>query len=235
MKTQTVELSIVLPFYNEEGNVKKVLEDLSSEFKKAKLNYEIVAVNNGSWDKTPQIITQLQKEDKNIKKVDVKVNQGYGYGILTGLKQAKGSYLGYGWGDGQVEAIDFVRVFKNLKNKDIDISKVKRMNRESLTRTIQSKVYNGLLFSLFFINLRDINGCPKIMKREVYESLNLQSKDWFLDPELIIKAKQRRYKIDEIPIIFKKREEGTSNVKLSTTFEFLKNIIKYRINKNLRN
>jgi len=224
------EVSIVLPFYNEEGNVRKVLQDLALEFGKEKVNYEIVAVNNGSWDKTPSIISDLRRRNKRIKRVDVKKNQGYGFGILTGLRGARGKYVGYGWGDGQVLASDFVKVFQELKSKKLDICKVRRLNREEgLSRVIQSKVYNNLLRILFFITLKDVNGCPKIMRREVYESLNLQSKDWFLDPELIIKAKRKNYKIEEVPIIFKKREKGKSKVDLKTPLEFSKNILKYRL------
>ncbi|HIH17782.1 MAG TPA: glycosyltransferase family 2 protein [Nanoarchaeota archaeon] len=226
------EVSIVLPFYNEEGNVRKVLQDLSSEFGKSKIDYEIIAVNNGSWDKTPGIISDVKKKNKRVKRVDVKKNQGYGFGILTGLKSAQGKYIGYGWGDGQVLASDFVKVFQTLKESKVDICKVRRVTRESegFSRNFRSKGYNLLISSLFFMNLKDINGCPKIMKEEVYRNLNLQSRDWFLDPELIIKAKRKGYKILEVPIIFKKRERGKSNVGfIKTDFEFLKNIIKYRL------
>ncbi|MEK6852330.1 MAG: glycosyltransferase family 2 protein [Nanoarchaeota archaeon] len=225
------EVSIAIPFYNEEGNVENVLKDLAAEFKKAKVDYEILAVNNGSWDKTPEIIKNLSVKDKRIRKVDVKKNIGYGFGILTGLKHAKGKYIGYGWGDAQVAAEDFVRVYKTLKENGLDICKVRRMNREEgFARKVQSIIYNKMLLLLFFINLKDVNGCPKIMKREVYEALKLQSNDWFLDPELIIKAKRKRYKIAEVPIIFRKREKGKSKVNYKTAFEFLKNIIKYRLN-----
>ncbi len=230
MRSRTPEVSIVLPFYNEEGNVKKVLQDLSSEFGKAKFDYEIIAVNNGSWDKTPQIISDVRKKNKRVRRVDVQKNQGYGFGIITGLKNAQGKYIGYGWGDGQVLASDFAKVFQELKSKKVDICKVRRINREDgLFRGIESKVYNTLLRILFFINLKDVNGCPKVMKREVYESLHLQSRDWFLDPELIIKAKRKRYKILEVPVIFKKREKGKSKVDLKTPIEFSKNILKYRL------
>jgi len=226
---QKPELSLVLPFYNEEENVERVLKELSAEFKKNKINFEILAVNNGSHDKTSGIINNLVKKYKNIKKVDIVKNIGYGYGILQGLKHAEGKYVGYGWGDGQVAAADFVRVFQNLKTNSLDISKAKRINRDDgLARKIQSKFYNKLMLVLFFINLSDVNGCPKIMRREVYESLKLESKDWFLDPELIIKAYRKKYKIGEVPIKFMERKSGKSKVKLSTSFEFLKNILRYR-------
>jgi len=224
------EVSLVIPFYNEEGNVEKVIQELSSEFKKNKISYEILAVNNGSWDKTPIIINKLTKENKNIRKIDVKKNKGYGYGILTGLKYAKGSYVGYGWGDNQIAASDFVKVFKRLKQNNLDICKVKRILRtESFSRKVQSKLYNFLVLILFSANIKDVNGCPKIMKKAVYKSLNLKSYDWFLDPELIIKAKRKKFKIEELPVISSKRQKGKSKVDFKTPLEFFKNLIKYKL------
>ncbi len=224
------ELSLVIPFYNEEGNVEQVLQELSKAFKKSKISYEIIAVNNGSWDKTPKIIDSLKQKNKNIRKIDVKKNIGYGFGILTGLKNAKGKYVGYGWGDAQIAAEDFAKVFLALKNNNLDICKVRRINREeSIARKIQSTIYNKLLLFLFAITLTDINGCPKIMKKEVYEAINPQSRDWFLDAEIIIKASRKKYKILELPVISRKRQKGRSKVNFRTSFEFLKNILKYRM------
>lgn len=225
------ELSIVIPFYNEERNAEEVLTNLSKEFTKNKMSYEIIAVNNGSWDKTSEIITKLANKNKKIKKVTVKKNIGYGFGIRTGLKHAKGKYIGYGWGDTQIPTKAFVNVFNNLKRKNLDICKVKRTNREDgLFRKLQSSTYNTMMLLLFRINIKDVNGCPKIMRREVHKSLNLQSNDWFLDPELIIKAKRQKYKIFEVPVIYKKRKGGKSKVDLKTPFEFFKNMLRYKFN-----
>ena len=82
---------------------------------------------------------------------------------------------------------------------------------------------------LFGVDSKDMNGCPKIMKKSVYNDLKLQSKDWFLDAEIMIKIKERDYKLGEVPVVSKDREGGKSSVNWKTAFEFLNNIIKYRL------
>jgi len=87
------------------------------------------------------------------------------------------------------------------------------------------------MWLLFGIKSTDINGCPKIMRAEVYRSINPVSKDWFLDPEIMIKCRRKLFKIKEIPVISGGRKKGKSNVRWTTTFEFIKNILKYRCSK----
>jgi glycosyltransferase involved in cell wall biosynthesis len=227
-----IELSIAIPFYNEEENVADVLKEVSKELKNNNINYELIAVNNGSIDKTKDIIKSFIKKDSNIKLVDIKKNIGYGFGITSGLNKASGKYIGYMWGDKQIESKVITEVFKRLKEKNLDVCKIKRIKRgDGILRKIQSKFYNYLLDLIFAIKTDDINGCPKIMKKEVYKNLNLQSKDWFIDTELMIKLHKRNCKIDEIPVIFKKREKGKSNIKITTIFEFIRNLLKYKFKK----
>ena len=79
------------------------------------------------------------------------------------------------------------------------------------------------------MNERDVNGTPKLFKRSSYEKINLVSNDWFLDAELLIKAKSKKLSIKEIPAIFTPRAGGSSNVSYLTIFEFLFNIFRYRL------
>ena len=92
-----------------------------------------------------------------------------------------------------------------------------------------SNLFNVLFPLMFGIHSKDVNGCPKIIKRDEIKSLNLESKDWFLDSEIMIKAKRKKYKIVEIPAEYKKRIGGKSKVKSYVIFEFLKNMIKFKM------
>lgn len=225
-----VELSIVIPFYNEEKNAKKVIEDIVVCMEKNLISYEIIGVDNGSIDKTGEILREVSINNHNIKAVNISKNIGYGFGISSGLKEAKGRYIGFIWGDNQLPAESIIKVFEKLKRENLDFCKTERIKRyDGKFRKIQSFFYNNLVSILFFKKLRDINGCPKIMKTEVYKNLNIESNDWFIDCEIVLKACKNNYKIGSVPIIFEKRKEGKSNVGLFTAFEFLKNIIKYRL------
>ncbi|MDD5499602.1 MAG: glycosyltransferase family 2 protein, partial [Candidatus Nanoarchaeia archaeon] len=116
-----------------------------------------------------------------------------------------------------------------LKKENLDLCKITRIERtESLLRIIQSMIYNLLVKLLFGVDSKDMNGCPKIFKKEAYEKLNPESKDWFLDAEIMIKLKKNNLKFGEISVVSKDREGGKSSVSLLTGFEFLKNIFKYR-------
>ena len=83
------ELSIAIPFYNEEDNIKSVVKSLENELNKSRIDYELILINNGSSDSTPKIIEKLRKNNPRIKQVNIAKNQGYGFGIISGLNAAK--------------------------------------------------------------------------------------------------------------------------------------------------
>lgn len=231
MSQSQATLSLAIPLYNEESNINKVIIPVLSELEKGKVNYELILVDNGSHDKTGQLIRELAERNNKLKIVRIEVNQGYGYGILKALEEASGKYVGFICGDGQVEPSDIVRVYHKLISDDLDLCKASRVIRQDgLQRKIISFFYN-LFFSLLFVSIKskDINATPKIMKREVYEKLNLKSRDWFIDAEVMIKCEKMGCKIQEVPITFYQRKEGVSNVRFSTILEFIKNILRYKL------
>ena len=108
----------------------------------------------------------------------------------------------------------------------------RRFRMDGLTRKIVSIIYNGLTMALFGgLGSIDINGNPKIFPYDFLAPMNLQSKDWFLDAETLIKAKQLNLDVFEMNVIAQMREGGQSNVRGSTIKEFLGNLMKYRLGK----
>jgi len=225
-----IDLSLVIPFFNEEKNVEEVLKRLVAHLNGKKIKFEVLAVDNGSFDNTGSIIDGLKAKDSRIKKIRIEKNQGYGYAINKGLLMCKGNYIGYLWGDNQIPPEVIIKILDALKNEQADLCKIWRKSRtESLTRKIESFIYNGLMKILFGLESKDVNGCPKIMKSGIYRPLNIKSSDWFIDAEIMIKCNDRGYKIKEIPVKPTKRKAGISKVNFMTTLEFFKNILKYRL------
>lgn len=227
--------NVILPFYNEEDVVEEVVRSLISQCQKNALSVKFILVNNGSSDKTGEIINRLKKEFRTISSVTIGENKGYGYGIRRGLAVCKAPYIGYMWGDGQIKPIYLVRVAKALiADLTLDLCKVVRVKRyDGLKRGLITKIYNCLFSILFFMNESDVNGTPKIFKMSSYKKISLVSNDWFLDAELLIKAKSKKFSIKEIPAIYTPRTGGSSNVGYLTIFEFLLNIFRYRL-KNIK-
>lgn len=227
------ELSLAIPLYNEEENVESVVAELVRALEDQGIDYELVLVNNGSQDATGEIIERLARENPRLVPVHIPVNQGYGWGIITGLRHCRGRYLGYAWGDNQVRAEDVVRIFLRLREGGVDLVKSRRVERhDGLQRLIITKVYNTV-FPLFFpVHSADVNGCPKIFTRAAYEAIRPQSKDWFLDAEIMIKAHRLGLRVEEIPVIFYPRASGKSKVRWKTVVEFALNMFRYRLRGN---
>ena len=78
---------------------------------------------------------------------------------------------------------------------------------------------------LFSVNDHDLNGTPKIFKKSIFENINLVSKGWFIDAEVMIKFSELSSKIGDVPVVFKKREKGASKVNIRAVFGFIKEML----------
>ncbi|MEA1927657.1 MAG: glycosyltransferase family 2 protein [Candidatus Auribacterota bacterium] len=231
---QKSKFSLALPFYNEELNVVRVISGLTEELASAGLDFQLILVNNGSYDRTPDLIRELVRSDSRLKSVTVEKNIGYGWGVIRGLEEAEGEWIGFMDGDAQISPADAVLFLRSVTS-DNDMVKVRRRERhDGFIRASLSESYIIFFCLLFGISIYDINAKPVMFKRELFDLLNLTSRDWFIDAELMLKADYLGLEIREVPVIFRKREAGRSNVKPATVIEFLINIARYRFGKELR-
>jgi|TARA_Y100000310_G_scaffold82857_1_gene79452 glycosyltransferase involved in cell wall biosynthesis len=225
------DLSIVIPFYNEEENVEKVVFSLKKELIKNKIDFELILVDNGSLDRTPKIVDDLKKKDKRIKVLHISKNIGYGNGIINGLRLGSFKYVGYTDGDGQVRSEDVISCYHKIIKTNTDICKGRRLKKEgTFLRKFFSQMYDLLFFLVFFKFYKDINAKPKIIRKECLSILNLRSKEWFIDNEIMIGAIKNKFKVSEIPVVVNSRKKDSSNVNPDIILNCLKNIIKYRLN-----
>jgi glycosyltransferase involved in cell wall biosynthesis len=227
------ELSIVIPFYDEEETVEPLTNTLINEFNKNNINYELILVNNGSSDNTSKIVDKLSKTYKNVKTVHIKINQGYGWGILNGLKIANGEYVGHMDGDFEIQPLGLLNLYKRIKKTNADVGKGVRDKKESdILKYISSIGYDFLFFFLFFRFIKQVNANPIIIRKSCYKKMNLSSKDWFIDSEIIIKGLKNNYKIVNQVVSYIPRKTGKSHINFFDLFpiviHYLKNTIKYR-------
>jgi len=216
---------LVIPFVND---FKKVLK--ANEIS----DYEIILVGNyqqGIYDETPIIVSQIASSDPNIVYV-AKLKEGMmGWDMKTGFNLARGQYIAVIDGDGQIPIIDIVRVYKKIKEGDYDLVKTYRVKRnDEAWRKLISIAYNIIFQSLFpGTSVRDVNSKPKIFTRHAYERLNLKSDDWFIDAEIIIKARNLNFKIGEVETSFSALSSvRKSFIGVSAIIEFIINLIKYK-------
>ena len=227
-------LSLVIPLYNEAENISISLGPLITALNRSDTDYELILVDNGSSDSTNILIKAIAEKEKRVKVVAIKKNQGYGWGIMSGLRQAEGEFIGYMCGDGQVKSEDVIATIREAKSKQYDLVKVRRIYRhDGQKRKLITFIYNIMMQLFFRIGTWDVNGTPKIFRRELLDKFDIKSREWFIDAEIMIKSKMLKLKIHEVPISFFPRTKGKTNINIFAIFQFLKNIYYYKTHRDL--
>ena len=128
-------LSVFLPTYNEEGNIKKVIENTKKVLQKNVKNWEIIIVNDGSKDSTKDIANKLAKLDKRIRVVSHDENKGYGSALKTGFENSKYPWVAFTDSDGQFDFAEITKFIKESDNADLILG-VRKKRADSLARKI---------------------------------------------------------------------------------------------------
>jgi Glycosyltransferases involved in cell wall biogenesis len=233
----SIDISIVMLCYQSGEHIRSFVDKVIKLIDAVTPCWELILVANylsNTDDVTPEVVKDIASKNKNVKYI-ARVKQGMmGWDAISGLNEATGRYLCLVDGDGQVPADDIIKVYRNIKKNGLDLVKTYRVVRyDGLTRVFISNVYT-LLLNLMFPGtyVRDINSKPKIFTKEVYDKMHLLSDDWFLDAEMMIRAKRVKLRIGEVPSIFYKCLHRKSLVRLSAIFEFITNLLKARFTKS---
>lgn len=224
--------SLVVLCYRSGQAIIPFVERLQRTLSRCNFSWELILVGNyieGSDDETPQVVTKLAERSDKIRTV-IRPKQGMmGWDMRMGLDAARGTYIGVIDGDGQFPPESIIACLLKCELEDLDLTKTYRVIRDDgLYRRLVSVVYNALFNLLFGFKTRDINSKPKIIRREKYELLNLQSDDWFADAEIVIRARELGLKVGETPVHFSANDLRGSFVKPKAIFEFTSNLLKYR-------
>lgn len=220
-----------MPCYNEEAVIGYTIPQLIAAFEMNGHRLELVAVDNGSSDRTGEIIKRLAAQSASVIYHRVEENEGYGNGVLSALPLCTASYVGIIPADGQVDAEDVVRLYKALAMTDGGhLAKVRRRFRmDGLVRKMISVGYNLFVRILWpRLGSIDINGSPKILPREILMAMRLKSKGWFLDPEIMIKAHYLDVKVLEFNVFARMRGSGLSHINTRACWEFFWRLLYYR-------
>lgn len=236
MSTPTPHVSFIMPCYNEEEAIRNTVPRLCREFERAGYRLELVVCDNGSTDRTGEIIQRFRDDGLPVVPTRVEVNEGYGNGVLQSLRHCTASWVGIIPADGQVDAEDVVRLYESVSNVTRPVvGKVyRRFRLDGPRRAVISFCYNLFMLMLWpRLGTFDVNGSPKLLRREDLDRMDLQSKDWLLDPELMIKARLMGLGLFEINAFSRMRETGSSHVRTTTAIEFVKRLLGFKFGRAL--
>jgi glycosyltransferase involved in cell wall biosynthesis len=229
-----IEFSMAVLCYRAGESIVPFVENLHTIFSFFRFDWEIILVAN-YWphipDDTPQVVRSLCDRLPHVRYVALPKQGDMGWDMKSGLDACEGRYIGVIDGDGQYPMEAIFSCFAAIKIHDYDFVKTYRVLRsDGLHRNTVSCIYN-VLFKLLFPAYRgyqDVNSKPKIMKREVYQRMDLRAKDWFIDAELVLNCMRLGLKMYEIPIKFRSLNTRRSFVRMNALFEFTRNLFAYR-------
>lgn len=219
-------MSLVVPFYNEETCAERAVAELLSALSSVEPACELLLVDNASSDGTREILRRTAALDPRVKVVELDVNIGYGGVILKGLSLAKGQWLGFTCGDGEIGPEDTAWVCSLARAPGVDFCKAKRLGRQDgAWRKALSLGYHFLVGLLFNIHVTDINGYPVMMRREAYSALRLSRTDWVFNVEMLLRLRQTGLRMVEADVQHRLRLGGSSHVSLWTPFVFFSQLL----------
>lgn len=203
-------LSIFFPALNEEKNIPIVINQALAVAPKYSNKFEIIVVNDGSVDKTKQVVEEIAKRHKNIKLVNHIKNMGYGAALKSGFYSCKYDFITYMDSDGQFNFGQLERLISKIDNADIVVGyRIKRADK--FIRVVNGKLWNFLVSVLLGIYLRDIDCGFKLIKKQVIEKIpKLESNGATISAELLVKAKKNGFKIEQIGLEHEPRRFGNA-------------------------
>ena len=224
-----MKMSVVIPCYNEAKNIPLIFNRIK-ELDIEKKDIEIILVNNGSTDNSEEVFAKY-KEIPNTRVVKVEKNQGYGFGILSGLKECKGDFLGWTHADMQTDPKDLITAFNILKENNFKTDLYVKGDRKGRPFFDQFFTSGMSLFETIYLGTRlfDINAQPNIFSRNFYESWSNPPHDFALDLYVYYKAKEAKLNIKRFDVLFPERIHGESNwnTSFSAKWKFIKRTINF--------
>lgn len=216
-KSQSI--TITIPAFNEEENIAFVVKNSLKDLPRYFNDYEIVVVDDGSTDKTGEIVDQIAKKNRIVRVIHQK-NNGYSSAVLAGIKIATKEYIAYVPADGQFLVNDMRHCFEEIGKADLILGY--RGGRQDYTtrRVIFSYGYLLLLLFLFDIKYMDV-GWVNIWRTNKIQKMKLTcSQGIFILTEILVRLKRKGSKIVEAPSYYHPRLGGeVKNAKFKVVFK----------------
>jgi len=215
MKKTISSISVIIPVYNEEGNLSLLYESLVSTFATMDYNYEMIFVDDGSNDTSFSLLEQLAQQNTNVKVIRFTRNYGQTAALAAGIDHAQGDAVVFMDADLQNDPTDIPMMLAKL-NEGYDVVSGWRKDRQDtwLTRILPSKIANWVISKVTKVHLHDYGCTLKVYRRQVLNGYHLYGEMHRFLPAF---AAQVGAKIVEVPVKHHPRRYGQSKYGLGRT------------------
>jgi glycosyltransferase involved in cell wall biosynthesis len=224
-----MRFSLIIPCYNESANLPLLLQ--SCKGLATREGVEIILVDNGSTDDTSGLLARLLPSYPGCRSIRIEVNQGYGFGVLSGLRAARGEILGWTHADMQTDPQDCLAGLNYFEAGHNDIFvKGRRFGRPAMDAlfTVGMSIFETVLLAR---PLWDINAQPTLFHRRFFETWTSPPNDFSLDLYVYYLARVQGLNVHRFPVHFGPRAHGVShwNVNWTEKKKFIRRTVEFSL------
>jgi glycosyltransferase involved in cell wall biosynthesis len=203
-------LSVFFPAYNDSGTIASMVIRTVKHASELTPDFEIIIVDDGSADSTAEIADELARTYPQVRAVHHPTNRDYGAALQTGFRSATKELIFYTDGDAQYDPAELVQLWAKM-TPDVDLVNGYKISRsDPWHRIVIGRVYHYIVSTLFGLKLRDVDCDFRLMRRTIFERINLEKSSGIICVEMMKKIQDGGFRIAEVPVHHFHRAFGRS-------------------------
>jgi glycosyltransferase involved in cell wall biosynthesis len=202
-------LSVFFPAYNDSGTIASMVIRTVQTASKLTPDFEVIVVDDGSADGTADIADELARTYPQVRAVHHPINRDYGAALQTGFRSATKELIFYTDGDAQYDPTELALLWERIEHADL-VNGYKISRADPLHRIVIGRVYHYIVSLMFGLKLRDVDCDFRLMRRAIFERINLEKTSGIICVEMMKKIQDGGFRIVEVPVHHFHRTHGTS-------------------------
>src|SRR5438067_4403507 len=202
-------LSVFFPAYNDSGTIASMVIRTVKTASELTSDFEVIVVDDGSADSTAEIADELARTYPEVRAVHHPINRDYGAALQTGFRSATKELIFYTDGDAQYDPTELAALWENLGEADL-VNGYKISRADPLHRIVIGRLYHYIVSIMFGLKLRDVDCDFRLMRRSIFERINLEKTSGIICVEMMKKIQDAGFRIVEVPVHHYHRAYGKS-------------------------
>lgn len=207
---QIESISAFFPAYNDGGTIASMVISVVMTLRELTDDYEVIVVNDGSADYTPELLDELAERYEEVRIVHHPQNRGYGGALQTGFASASKEWIFYTDGDAQYDPHEVKNLVAALRPGVDVINGYKVERNDPLHRIIIGRLYHHIVRLAFGLKLRDVDCDFRLIRRSIFDRVQLESRSGTICLEMVKKMQDAGYVFTEVPVNHFHRAYGKS-------------------------
>ena len=223
-------LTISIPAYNDSQSLVKLIEETQTLCSRLDITFELLIINDGSYDNTLSVSMDMAQKYGNIKIINHDNNLGFGHTLKEVFMLPKSEWVLFLPGDNQFPVLNLLKFLKVKDDYDFILG-YRKLRQDSTHRKIYSFLYNWLLTKIIGHKVHDINGIA-FYRSKIFDKIQLESNSAFVHAEFFIRTLQAGFRVTEIEVLHQEREFGFgAGGNITVMAKTLKDLCLYTIGK----